>query len=225
MATTRDKPTTTFRRIGPRSAGASMTPEEFDAIEPSRFARGYHYELINGILIVTPPVGDAEADPNDELGFLLRSYKGTQKEGTILDATMPERHVAGTANRRRCDRAIWAGLGRLPDTKRDVPTIVVEFVSGQRRDALRDYEQKRDEYLAAGVVEYWVIDRFRRLMTIYRHGPAGPTHQVVTEAETYRTQLLPGFELPLAPLLARADQWKKARKKPTRKPPAGECDG
>ena len=121
--------------------------------------------------------------------------------------------------------AVWTGLGRLPDTDRDTPTILVEFVSKARRDVLRDYEWKRDEYLAAGVREYWVIDRFRRVMTVYRPGAFGPTHQIVTEPQTYETELLPGFVLPLARLLARADQWNRPRPKRTRKPPAGETDG
>ena len=144
--------------------------------------------------------------------------------------TMPERTVPGTPNRRRCDRAIWVGLGRLPDTTRDVPAIVIEFVSSRRRDAVRDYEEKRDEYLAAGVKEYWIVDRFRRIMTVYRKGLAGPTYDIVTETQSYETGLLPGFLLPLSRLLAKADDWTRARRrrrdtktKPT--PPAGGTDG
>ena len=60
------------------------------------------------------------------------------------------------------DRVIWVGLGRVPDTARDVPGIVVEFVSRRRRDRERDYEQKRHQYLDLGVKEYWIIDLFQR---------------------------------------------------------------
>src|SRR6478609_3738490 len=108
-------------RIGLRSAGLPITPEEFDAIPPAAFDDRYRYELIRGVLVVTPAVQDAEADPNDDLGHLLRTYQETNPEGSALDQTMPERTVPGTPNRRRCDRAIWAGLGRIPDTKKDVP--------------------------------------------------------------------------------------------------------
>ena len=143
---------------------------------------------------------------------------------------MPERTVPGTPNRRRCDRAIWVGLGRLPDTTQDVPAIVIEFVSSRRRDAVRDYEEKRDEYLAAGVKEYWIIDLFRRVMTVYRKGLAGPTYDIVTETQSYETGLLPGFVLPLSRLLAKADVWsrvKRGRRNPENKPnpPAGGTDG
>ena len=88
-----------------------------------------------------------------------------------------------------------------------MPTIAVEFVSAGKRNWIRDYETKRDEYLAAGVKEYWIIDRFDRTMTVYSPGRDGPNIRLVQEAETYQTDLLPGFELPLAKLLAEADKW------------------
>lgn len=225
MATIRQSPKTARIRIGLRSSGRLMTPEEFDSTPESAWVRHLRYELINGVLVVTPPVGEAEGDPNEDLGFLLRTYQETHPNGSSLDFTLNERTVPTTANRRRCDRAIWVGLGRLPNPKKDIPAIVVEFVSGGRREATRDYEQKRDEYRAVGVREYWIIDRFRRIMTVHRRTPAGDAEQVVREGETYQTDLLPGFELPLARLLSRADRWNKPRRKAPRKPPAGGTDG
>jgi Uma2 family endonuclease len=209
------------RRLGLRSAGMTMTPEEFDALEPEDFDDRYRYELIRGVLVVTPPAGNAEVDPNEELGYLLRSYQEHHPQGSALDVTLSQRTVPTTANRRRCDRAIWAGLGRLPDEEKDIPTIVVEFVSASRRDHRRDYEEKLRECLAAGVLEYWIIDRFRRIMTVNRKGPGGVVSQVIRETESYQTDLLPGFVLPLARLLAKADQWPRKRRP---RPPAQGTD-
>jgi len=110
-------------------------------------------------------------------------------------------------SRRRADRVIWAGLGRIPDPKTDVPAIVVEFVSNRHRDRVRDYEEKRRQYLAIGVQEYWIIDRFQRIMTVCRGRPGEPAEQIIKENEIYRTPLLTGFELPLARLLKVADDW------------------
>ncbi len=206
------------RRVGPRSAGLLMTPEEFDALPGSRLVGGYRYELIRGILIVTPAPGNAEIDPNQYLGYLLLMHQEGHPDGSIIDKTLPEQTLATAANRRRCDRAIWVGLGRVPDPGRDVPAIVVEFVSASRRDRRRDYEEKRDEYLAAGVLEYWIVDRFQRNMTVYRPGPDGPVATAVPASGTYTTGLLPGFSLPLNRLLAKADDWPSRRR---RKPPTG----
>jgi Uma2 family endonuclease len=205
-----------------------MTAEEFDAIPYESCERGYRYELINGVFVVSPAVSIDEGDPNDELGYMLRLYQRTHPEGSAIDATAAERDVRAKDQRRRCDRAIWVGLGRLPDTSTDIPTIVVEFVSGDKRDAVRDYELKRDEYLAAGVKEYWIIDRFRRIMTVYTPGRAVPKPRIVAESQTYTTKLLPGFELPLAWLLEQANRWSKpkAQTKPAPAPkPKSKPDG
>ena len=191
------------------SNGRLMTPEEFDAV--TDYDDRYNYELIRGVLIVSPIVSEMEADPNGELDYLLRSYQRNHPQGSALDKTLAERYVITPDSRRRVDRVIWAGLGRLPDPKVDVPTIAVEFVSKSRRDWLRDYVEKRREYLALGVAEYWLFDRFQRIMTIFRNPPAEPAEQVVDAAGTYRTPLLPGFDLPLADLLAVADDWKAPR--------------
>lgn len=206
-------------RIGPRSSGMLMTPEEFDALPASAFDRRFRYELIHGVLVVVPPPDAGERGPNDELGFLLRLYRHMERRGVALDETLPEQTIAAGALRRRCDRAIWTGLGRVPDPEKDVPSVVVEFVSDSARDRRRDYEEKLREYLAAGVREYWIIDRFRRMMTVYRAGPDGPVALMIKEADSYQTDLLPGFVLPLARLLAKADDWQPKRR--PRRPPAG----
>jgi Uma2 family endonuclease len=148
---------------------------------------------------------------------LLRSYKESHPQGAVLDETAPEQTIPTTPNRRRADRAIWIGLGRPPDDEKDIPALVVEFVSPSKRDFRRDYEEKRDEYLAAGVLEYWVIDANRRTMTVYRQGAEGIESIVVPESQTYETDRLPGFVLPVSRLLANADQWpRKRRRNPPR---------
>ena len=126
-----------------------------------------------------------------------------------MDKTLTERYVPSRhSNRRRADRLIWAGLGRVPIVEKDVPAIVVEFVSRSKADWLRDYVVKREEYLESGVCEYWVIDRFRSTMTVFKASPAEPTEQVFDATAIYRTPILPGFELPLARLFVVADSWK-----------------
>jgi Uma2 family endonuclease len=224
------KPRRIRTRYGPGSSGLLMTAEQFDALRPEQLQRGCSYELINGVLIVSPQPGAGERGPNDELAYLLRQYREAAPRGSVIDETLPEQTVPAT-NRRRADRVIWTRMGRVPNAETDIPSIVIEFVSKRRRDALRDNETKRDEYLGGGVKEYWVIDRFRRIMTVYYPTPAGPTYEIVTELQTYQTDLLPGFVLPLSRLLAKADQWKRPPKprqpKQSRKPnpPAGGSDG
>jgi Uma2 family endonuclease len=191
--------------LGLGMAGIYLTPEEFDAIED--VDREYRYELINGRLIVTPPPLEAERGPNEELGHRLLTYRDSHPQGSALNDTLPEHIVVTRTNRRRADRVIWAGLGRQPDPQVDLPNIVAEWVSESKRDWRRDYVEKNEEYRELGITEYWIFDRFRRTLTVYRGTPDAPEELVIHEGETYRTPLLPGFELPLSPLFAVADRW------------------
>ena len=198
-------------RIGAADHGRTMTLDEF---EEADFELGYRYELIHGVLVVTPPPLEEERDANEELGHWLRNYQESHPQGKTLNLTLPEQNVRTIGQNRRCDRVIWAGLGRRPRSRgpaarRDVPTIVVEFPSSRSADRRRDYEEKKNEYRDIGVREYWIVDRFQRLLTVYHRRGARWVKRLVREAETYRTPLLPGFELPLAKLLAVTDQYQE----------------
>jgi Uma2 family endonuclease len=195
-------------RLGPRSAGLLLTPAEFDH---ARFREGWRYELINGVLIVSPSPSRQERHPNDRLGQLLWNYQELHPQGSSLDATLPEETIECKQIRRRVDRAIWAGLGRDPEAG-EVPTIVVEFVSGGKVNQDRDYIAKRAEYREIGVRQYWVIDRFRRTLSVYTFSGESDQVQVISENQKYESPLLPGFELPLGLLLKLADRWSKKRR-------------
>jgi Uma2 family endonuclease len=192
-------------RLTRSSNGMLMTPEEFDAVvdHDDRFV----YGLIHGVLIVSPPPGESERDPNEELGFLLRTHQHNHPQGAMLDKTLSEQYVPLPDGRRRADRVIWIGLGRVPNIQTDIPTIVAEFVSKRKRDRVRDYEEKRREYQMIGVLEYWVIDRFARTMTVFKNEGGASSEVVVKAEQTYQTPLLPGFALPLSQLLKVADDW------------------
>lgn len=109
---------------------------------------------------------------------------------------------------------IWVANDHRPDPARDVPTIVVEFVSTGKAAWRRDFIDKRDEYLESGIAEYWVIDRFQRTLTVFTLENGVPIEKVVQEGEIYHAELLPGFELPLKDLLIAADKWDAASEPP-----------
>ncbi len=199
----RAAPAKSILRLGPEVNGVVMTAREFDNAD---FEDSWRYELVNGVLIVTPIPLENETDPNEELGYLLRSYRDNHPLGSALDATLFEQTVRTGQNRRRADRVIWAGLGRLP-RRFETPTIIAEFVSAGKRNWIRDYVIKRDEYMAIRVREYWVFDRFRHTLTVFRLQAGRVRKRVFRAEQIYKTDLLPGFELPLARLFALADRW------------------
>ncbi len=191
------------RRFGPHSAGTLMTPREFDQAD---FVEGWRYELIGGRLIVSPIPLENERTLNDELGYLLRAYRDTHPKGSSLDETLFEQTVRTLRTRRRADRVIWAGLAR-PPRRRERPGIVIEIVSADKRDRTRDYEEKCEEYMAVQVQEYWIIERFERIMTVFSRKGGRIQKRVIKANQVYTTPLLPGFELPLSKLFAIADRW------------------
>src|SRR4051812_25912188 len=91
--------------LGPDSAGIILTPAEFDR---AAFEDGWRYELIYGVLLVTPIPLESEVTPNELLGHLLLTYQESHPEGASLDISMPERLVKIGPNRRRADRIIYA---------------------------------------------------------------------------------------------------------------------
>jgi Uma2 family endonuclease len=188
-----------------------MSPDEFDAIVD--YDDAFNYELIHGVLVVTPMASRSERSPNELLGNWLYVYRQQHPAGKCLVDTVFEEYLRTSGNRRRADRVLWvAHSGRRPDPDVEVPTIVVEFVSAGKAAWQRDYVEKRDEYLQAGVAEYWVIDRFRRSLTVYTRQSEQVAERTIREAEVYRPALLPGFELPLAEILAAADRWSEPGK-------------
>jgi Uma2 family endonuclease len=196
--------------LGPRDAGTPMTLDEFDNAD---FEPGYRYELINGVLVVTPPPLEQERDSNEDLGRWLRNYQDDHPQGAALDLTLPEHNIRTETQNRRADRAIWTGRGRLPVTRgpvenRGKPTILVEFPSARPADQRRDYELKQAEYRDFGILEYWIIDRFSRTMAVYSQHDGKWTPRFIQESETYQTPLLPGFTLELKRLLAVSDKYK-----------------
>src|SRR5438128_3686772 len=144
--------------IGPEAAGVRMTADEFDAIE--EYDENYRYELVHGVLVVTPIPLAEETGPNELLGYKLLYYREHHPQGSALDHTLPQQYVRTRSGRRIADRLIWTGLGRLPNRRKDTPSIAVEFVSAGRRSRQRDYVDKRQEYEEAWNQQYWNIDRF-----------------------------------------------------------------
>lgn len=181
-------------RLGPESNGMHMTREEFKAV--GDWDESYRYELVHGVVIVSPPPSAGERKPSDVFARWFQNY-GDDHPDSPFDDTLPEQEGL-----RRADRVVWTGLGRDPRPGVDLPSIVIEIVSRSTRDRHRDFVEKRAEYAALGIPEYWVFDRFDRSLTVCFTDGA-----VVPEEGVYETDLLPGFALPLADLLAAADRY------------------
>jgi Uma2 family endonuclease len=181
-------------RIGPADHGRPMTLDEFIDAD---FEEGWLYELARGVIDVTEVPLPKHGRIVRRLAQLFILYD-IEHPGVIdygAGGGECRLRLPGMQSDRHPDQAIYLSpqpQGRDP-WRRWVPHIVVEVVSRGGQD--RDYVEKREEYLRAGVAEYWILDPFKRQMLVLRRVADVWEEQVVTADATYRTDLLPGLEV------------------------------
>lgn len=115
----------------------------------------------------------------------------------IRDDTFREPDVLymSKENRSRARNRYWEGAD-----------LVMEVVSDDETSHGRDWDEKRRDYAAAGISEYWIVDPQLKKILVLRldngdyvtHGEAGETGQV-------RSALLEGFAVDAAAVWAAAD--------------------
>lgn len=133
------------------------------------------YELIDGELIALPP----ESEPNNFIANYLFFYLASSGlvPLRLIKSHNCEVQVAvlrsGDAANRYPDLIILEPehipltVNRLTITFDMLPPrLVVEVVSPGRVGRERDYERKRAQYAARGIVEYWVIDPIQQVVTV-----------------------------------------------------------
>jgi Uma2 family endonuclease len=205
MATATETPTEVpsppgRRTLGPADHGREIALEEF--IEAD-WEGGWLYELARGIIIVTEVPGTSHGRAVRRVARLFIHYEDAHP-GFI-------RYAAGGGECRirlpgmKCDRHPDQAIYLNPEPKgtriwaRWVPQIVVEVVSPSGED--RDYVEKREEYLRAGVSEYWILDQKRRRMLVLLRVGDVWDEVALGEDGVHRTELLPGLEARVGELL------------------------
>ncbi|HWE38186.1 MAG TPA: Uma2 family endonuclease [Isosphaeraceae bacterium] len=184
--------TTTAIRLGPADHGRRLSLADFIDAEAED---GLLYELARGVVVVTEVPGVNHGRTVRRLARLFILYD-EEHPGIIRYAAGGGEcrlRLPGMQSDRHPDQAVY--LNPPPSGPRPwdrwTPAIVVEVVSPGGEG--RDYVEKREEYLRAGVLEYWVLDPARRLLTVLRRaGDVWEETQVADGAE-YRTELLPGL--------------------------------
>ena len=182
-------------RIGPADHGRKMTLEEFwDAEEQS----GFLYELARGVLEVSEIPGDPQFQIVDNLHEAFSNYR-RQHPGLILcigHGSDVRYIIPEFGSDRHPDLAI-VFRDAPPDFKgRPLPILGVEVVSPGSRARKRDYVDKQEEYLAAGFLEYWIVDPDDKKVTVFLRREVDGI--LAWEERTYRgadviaSDLLPG---------------------------------
>jgi len=189
------------RLLGPADHGERMSLEEFEQadVEP-----GYLYELARGVLEVSEvpdefPHGMLvywfyrllgrfdDANPG-----LIQRFGGGSEYRLVIPALESGRHPDIAVTLKGAPKNV---RGRRP------PALAIEIVSPGRDAHDRDYKAKREEHLAYGMSEYWIVDPYeRRVIVLLRDGGVW-VERVFTKPEDSASGLvLPGLVAPLAEL-------------------------
>jgi Uma2 family endonuclease len=179
--------------VGPRDAGRRMSLEEFDTAEGQP---GHLYELSRGVVTVVDVPNRRHLVQVDEVRHQLSLYRRAHPDRIITIAGGGECKIllAEDESERHPDIAVYTSA---PIDEDDlwatwIPDLVVEVISPE--SAHRDYVEKRQEYLAFGIREYWIIDADRGAVLVLRRWGGRWTERVLRPPVVSTTKILPGFE-------------------------------
>jgi Uma2 family endonuclease len=186
-------------RIGPADHGRRMTLEEFFDAEETE---GYRYELARGVLEVT----QIPNDPHGDLQWFLiaaiaafdQEHRGLIRRVGGGDST--RLWLPGLVSSRHPDVAVVFRNASRDWHDHRIPSLVMEIVSKGREARDRDYVAKRQEYLAYGLLEYWIIDHFERKVTVLTRRGDLWHEQIFSGDQSAQGRLLPGFSVKLVDL-------------------------
>ena len=175
-----------------------MSVEEFDALPESLLPHQY----IEGKLILSPAPERPHQRAVIRLSAALESHVEAHPElGEVYGAPF-DIPIQGAEGPERYQPDVMffarAHLAERLTERRAVgaPDLAVEVLSpGTQR---YDLNQKRLGYARSGVTELWIVDPKRQEVHVYLlQRDAGRPACTVKSTGTLRTELLPGFELPV----------------------------
>ena len=153
-------------------------------------------EWVDGEVTVLSPASIAHQHLKRFLTILLGLFVRTHNLGEVLDAPTLMRLPSRPSGREPDILFVSREhLDRLRATWIEGPAdLVIEIVSPESEE--RDWETKRLEYAAAGIPEYWVLDRDRRDAAFFQLGADGQYVRAPLEDEgMYRSKVLTGLWL------------------------------
>lgn len=164
---------------------------------------GQRYELVDGVVAMSPTPDMDHADSVDALLEALYEYKKLTPGAFARATTRASVAIAGKDTVREPDLAVYAQWGKRGQGwaawLEFVPILVAEVVSPSQ--AIRDYRDKRKDYWRAGIREYWIIDLDARNVSVLTRGEKRWGRTIFMLEQETRSVVLPGFVVPVSRLL------------------------
>ncbi len=161
---------------------------------------GNRYELIDGVLYVSPSPSEVHQATSFRLTLLLGNYVTARRLGRVYTAPFDVRLSAHDVVQ---PDLIFVRRSRLaiigPTCIDGPPDLLIEILSPSTGD--RDRTQKARLYAKARVPQYWLIDPDAQTVTGLTL--EGGTYQALPmEQGVVRSAVLPGFEIDATALFA-----------------------
>lgn len=165
-----------------------------------KLADGRHVEFDYGVVEVQPMPTETHQIVVFNLHSALHQYVRSKKLGRVLAAPFPVKvaelkyHEPDVLFRRK-------PTGKSNPDKTlywDDVSLVIEVISRSSKNRKRDQIEKRIEYAAAGIAEYWLVDLAKSEITVLT---LGDEEEKYSEAGRYglgdvaRSVVLPGFKI------------------------------
>lgn len=190
----------TLVMVTPADHGQPMGMEDF---ADAQAQPGYRYELGRGVVEVMeiPNLGHGLVENRLLLNLGAYAQSNPHRVRYLGHGSNSKILLPGFESERHPDISLY--LSPAPNLEPVwqywIPDIVVEVVSpGSEK---RDYEEKRDEYMAAGVKEYWIVDPHAEKFLVLRRAGDRWKEISLPLSGVYEPPLLPGLKLDLSQLL------------------------
>jgi Uma2 family endonuclease len=161
-------------------------------------------ELVDGELKVPPMPTIVHQLIAKFLLWRLDSFVTSGRLGVVLPAPLPV-HI-GPDHYREPDIVFFRPT-RIPVGKEypESADLVIEIVSDDAESRKRDYEEKRRDYAAAGIPEYWIVDpQDETISVLTLDGAEYRVHGKFAKGDVAKSVLLDGFSIDVAEMYAAA---------------------
>ena len=158
-------------------------------------------ELSEGRLVITPPPTDQHQKISAKLFLLIWNHISATNLGEVRYSPIGVRLLKGII---REPDIVFMGnehKDRITENYWGVPDLVMEILS--KSTAKDDREDKFYEYEKAGVLEYWIVDPFKKSIEVFiLENEAYLLLGKWVSRETAKSKLLDGFEVSVDEVVA-----------------------
>jgi Uma2 family endonuclease len=184
------------------TAAAALTPDDLLRMPDA----GKGYELINGELREVE-VSQESSRVGVKFATRLDAFVEANRLGVVVGSDAGYQCFPDDPGKVRRADAAYTSFATVPKVRYEpdgfihtAPDIVVEVISPN--DVADEVNEKRDEWLGAGVKEVWIASLTTRTVQVYLADGGSPLFR---RPDTLTTALLPGFAASVADIFRRPD--------------------